>query len=562
MDAEDPNRVVLRSMDVSSIAEALNRATRLLGLPQAGEAYGCGTQGCAAPLGPGRVLKLTTDPLEVAAVEAAYDDRRFDGFARVFQTPSELWSTGNQVWGYVREEITPFRLEKESPIRQALTELKKASDFRNERKFEKALPEVELLVPGIGAFARRLYGKGLMLGDMHSQNLGLRPETGELVLFDARAYERLEGWERAMRERRGENPLSNRDADKIMDIGLPAAWHDLMADAPDAAAIAFLKGVVKSAERVTRVKAAGVYGCGVNGCALPTKDGRVLKISTEPSERTLVELAYRLKAPGFARIDIPPRSLDDDNPEDEFAYVREDVTPLPWTGHQPLINDLRMLSRALNAADYHAQIDAIERKAGPKPTPIDAVLDTLRFFERAGVLIGDLHRENIGTRADGSLVIFDASTRPSSPSRASNPIAQTSVPLRVPKWLDLPDAVTKAELRLRVRTLDRVYGCGVMGCAMPIVGGGVLKITSDPAEVLAAQTVFFLKSAEARAGYARIATLPVKISSHHWAYVREEIQPIAPWLVRGGPAPPAVYWVAEKISEAALLRGERRRARA
>lgn len=193
-----PSERTLRALGVERMEEALARAAERLQLPVPGPAYGCGEMGCAAPIGGrgghrGRVLKVTADMHEIAAVEAAIEDGVFDGFARVFVPPVALWTAPDPildedrtVYAYVREDITPEMLPEGSPERVALIRLKRAADYKRLADFEAALPEVERLVPKVGAFARRLLDRGLMLGDMHAGNLGHRPGDPAFVLFDAR----------------------------------------------------------------------------------------------------------------------------------------------------------------------------------------------------------------------------------------------------------------------------------------------------------------------------------------------------------------------------------------
>lgn len=193
----DPHHKVLRRLGMPSSAAAVARAAEALGEGRPGPAYNCGDMGCVAPLGAGRVIKVTTDLYEVNAAALAYKDRRFDGFARVDTPPALVWtnvmhntSSGEPmpVWAYVREDITPVDTDTLGPLRLAFKDLRWAAEFRNVPKYRRELTRLEEGAPGIVAFARRLLKKRLLLADTHSANLGRRP-NGDLVFFDGRVFD-------------------------------------------------------------------------------------------------------------------------------------------------------------------------------------------------------------------------------------------------------------------------------------------------------------------------------------------------------------------------------------
>jgi hypothetical protein len=415
---------VAEDMGEPDIAAVLHRAALELRQPEPGPAYGCGEQGCAAPLGKGRVLKVTTDPHEVKAAMAARDDGIYDGFARVYVAPRVAWEGPEKtVYAYVREDITPVVLE-DGPARQALTALKVAADFRKIRKFEKALVDVERLVPGVGAFARRLYQKGMMLGDMHSRNLGIRPDPvfgdasgseADLVLFDARVYARPDEEDNlAWLDRRG-NPISAASVDRDTRGRVPR-WIDL-------------ESAVRYAEQMFDVETEDrVFGCGAMGCALPLVGGKwTLKITADPAERLAAETVHalpRAESVGYARILKPPQQVPDKFGAMGYhwAYVREAVDPLaPWwelpdvgyvgpnkTKRPPppeywIVEKMNEAALEGDAEFYEQNLDELGRTFG-----LRHVAHTLRSALARGIMLGDLGSENMGTTAAGRIVMNDA----------------------------------------------------------------------------------------------------------------------------------------------------------
>jgi hypothetical protein len=302
-------------MGERSVEAALQRAAKAMGLPAPGEAYGCGMNGCAAPIGDGRVLKITVDPFETALVEQAIKDGVFDGFARVYAGPTPLW---------MGERMT-------------------------------------------------------LIGPIHQMVMGyVREDLGPFDLLDPDGMP---------------GPLSARN----------------------------LASVVRKAEELLQVEVDDtLLGCGLNGCVLPVRafqgrpvQGFVLKVTGNTTEVAVVRLARALVADeGFVRIATEPVELGrvTDTVDPFYGYVREEIVPLDEP-MQRVLGDLQKdLARANSAAerlDLRGYLRALKALAVPHAF-LRPIASTLKKLAGEGVLVSDIWADNMGRRADGTLVLVDA----------------------------------------------------------------------------------------------------------------------------------------------------------
>jgi hypothetical protein len=420
-------------MGERSVEAALQRAAKAMGLPAPGEAYGCGMNGCAAPIGDGcaapigdgRVLKITVDPFETALVEQAIKDGVFDGFARVYAGPTPLWMgermtligpIHQMVMGYVREDLEPHPFYEDDPEYKVLQTLTVAANDHKGSAFARALPRLAKHLPGIAAFARRLYDKGMLLADTNVGNIGARREGpyDTYVLYDARVVPRRSG--------RRKNPLTPATALAYWASGRDGPFDLLDPDGmPGPLSARNLASVVRKAEELLQVEVDDtLLGCGLNGCVLPVRafqgrpvQGFVLKVTGNTTEVAVVRLARALFADeGFVRIATEPVELGrvTDTVDPFYGYVREEIVPLDEP-MQRVLGDLQKdLARANSAAerlDLRGYLRALKALAVPHAF-LRPIASTLKKLAGEGVLVSDIWADNMGRRADGTLVLVDA----------------------------------------------------------------------------------------------------------------------------------------------------------
>lgn len=165
-----------------------------------------------------------------------------------------------------------------------------------------------------------------------------------------------------------------------------------------------LRDSVRRAEKFFRVESEDeILGCGSRGCAVPLKDGRVLKITTSKGEIDLFRHLAKMKpeaARGFVTLFSKILTVPFG-----WAYVRERIDgKLPRDGNREVASDLlRRLPHTFGTAERSAVLADLERVPG-----WGDVVRSVRALDRAGVSVTDLHPYNVGTRANGDVVAFDA----------------------------------------------------------------------------------------------------------------------------------------------------------
>ncbi len=189
-----------------------------------------------------------------------------------------------------------------------------------------------------------------------------------------------------------------------------------------------LEDVANDAAALLKVTTGGkAYGCGQYGCAVPTSDGRVLKITVDLDEVRWAWVARQLGKPrGFVHVDVPPTILWplEYGGRYAFGYVREEATPLGKresrlsgrTGRSAMeallqVQDIahwpiphRPAEREEWRRDYLARVAKLGKY-------FPAIAETASELARVGPVTYDMKPENMGRRADGEIVLFDGRIR-------------------------------------------------------------------------------------------------------------------------------------------------------
>ncbi len=175
--------------DPAKLAKLINEAESILGVRVSSKILGCGSNGCAVPVGKARVLKLSSSRGEERAIQAILDADAFDGFARVFEGPVTLRSNP-QFFAYVRETVTPLSPPEWRALEAWKGSLQELSDsglnldevaYMEELRHLEVIPELRAMMGTLRAVAET----GVLLWDIQPANFGWR--EGTIVLFDAEA---------------------------------------------------------------------------------------------------------------------------------------------------------------------------------------------------------------------------------------------------------------------------------------------------------------------------------------------------------------------------------------
>lgn len=171
--------------------------------------------------------------------------------------------------------------------------------------------------------------------------------------------------------------------------------------------------VALAEEKLGVVASGAVHGCGNWGCAVPTSDGEVLKITTDADEVRAFTLAKELGLEGFARVTRGPvflQSIPSDDPSENdvsvHAFTRESLPSASLVGDPQIaqaLEDLQMPRHARVPARRAALLRALE--AFPRSRAIAAAF---RALQKHHLNLRDVRPENLGERPDGTLVIRDA----------------------------------------------------------------------------------------------------------------------------------------------------------
>jgi hypothetical protein len=153
------------------------------------ELLGCGQFGCVCALSDPRwVLKVTSDPTEAssAAQVKELNGRRsvLPRVKGVWVAPEPLlrWSATNDFL-IIRENLAdaPPEVQREwracgdtKPCRHVIGEAR--------RSCGKPTPPMAKFVKGVSELCKEV--SGIDIGDLHTENIGIRPSTGEIVIRD------------------------------------------------------------------------------------------------------------------------------------------------------------------------------------------------------------------------------------------------------------------------------------------------------------------------------------------------------------------------------------------
>jgi len=124
--------------------------------------------------------------------------------------------------------------------------------------------------------------------------------------------------------------------------------------------------------------------------------------------------------------------------------------------------------------------------------------------------------------------------------RRKNPLSDSTVAGQAGPISNIGTYVAQAEALFGITTRDRIYGCGTMGCAVPLVtrkkGAAVLKLTTDELERNGIEAIAALPKKD-RVGFASLLS-PVEVFAYRlpwdpdgqrnkiWAYVRGDVTPL------------------------------------
>jgi hypothetical protein len=178
-----------------------------------------------------------------------------------------------------------------------------------------------------------------------------------------------------------------------------------------------LSRLAHKAERALHVRTEDdVYGCGGNGCAIPTDEGDVLKITVSPNEIRAVEAVHRLKAyEGYTKILRPPVAIgrgEHGALASAYTYLREAVAVPVWFHHEREVNklfeDIYDAVMSDDVEEYEAALDALDDLVEPLVPELAGVVRTLRKVFEGGVMLSDLSADNMGMTPSGEIVLIDA----------------------------------------------------------------------------------------------------------------------------------------------------------
>lgn len=143
-------------------------------------------------------------------------------------------------------------------------------------------------------------------------------------------------------------------------------------------------------------------GKGHFGSAWKTRDGTVVKVTSDPSEIALVRLGTSHESRGLPVIFRAPVTVA----PGIYAYEREDLSNFAF--ECPLLQELTIVAKPPVPMDPKARLahydEILYGKEAYETYPF--VIEALRRFRRHGILVWDLKRSNLGHRGD-DIVIRD-----------------------------------------------------------------------------------------------------------------------------------------------------------
>lgn len=184
-------------------------------------------------------------------------------------------------------------------------------------------------------------------------------------------------------------------------------------------------------------------GCGKYGCTIETgKRGRIVKITTDAHEVALVNFVLEVRAgarhrvgprvtralrrlgvtpawvktmPGFVGILTKPEKVGP-----KWVYAREDVMPLDSDESPSGRRALKRARKGLDKFFYEDGYQSLSRFLRDYPELATITLNVLGVYVLYGVVVEDIHEEQVGVKPNGGLALYDG--RISRQGRRRNPV--------------------------------------------------------------------------------------------------------------------------------------------